>query len=275
MQDNTDREELHIVMFSGGASSSYVGKWVADKYNKENVVLFFTDTLWEDKDNYRFLEECADYIGLEITKVRDGRTPEEVFFENKFLGNARFAQCSEELKVKQTLIYIEEVRLQGYEPILYFGIGPKEKHRAESLKSHYEHFPLEPVECRFPMIESMSQEPKARAIIENEWGIELPRMYKKQFHHANCAGRCVRGGHHHYANLYRVWPQRYRAQEEMEENFRKKFNMDVSIMKKQGKPYTLKEHREKVLEEMTEEELFHYSQQRDEEEYIPCFCSFS
>ncbi len=275
MDSEQTRTPLHVVMFSGGASSAYVAKWVVDKYGKENVVLFFTDTLWEDEDNYRFLEECADYIGIDITRSVDGRTPEEVFFENKFLGNARFAQCSEELKVKRTLVYLEELRMEGYEPTLYFGIGPKEKHRADSLRSHYEHFPLEPVECRFPMIETFSQEPKAKAIIQNEWKIELPRMYHLKFHHANCAGRCVRGGHHHYANLYRVWPERYKAQEEMEQRFREKFDMDVSIMKKDGKPYTLQQHREEVLEKMTDEELWRFSQQRDEEEDIPCFCSFS
>ncbi len=264
----------HVIMYSGGASSSYVAKWVTDKYGKEDAILFFTETLWEDADNYRFMEDCAEYIGLEITKVTDGRTPEEVFFGEKFLGNARFAKCSEELKVKQTLIYLEELRLQGVEPILYFGIGPHETQRAESLKQHYAHFPLEPVECRFPMIDSISQEVKARSIIENEWGIELPRMYKLGFHHANCKGRCVRGGYHHYANLYLEWPDVYKEQEEMEERFRSQYELDVSMMKKDGKPYTLKEHRINVLEKMSREELVAYSKVRDVDN-VPCFCSFS
>lgn len=269
-----ERKEKHVILFSGGASSSYVAKWVVDKYGKEDSVLFYTDTLWEDEDNYRFLEECSEYIGLEVTRVVDGRTPEDVFFEKKFLGNARLAQCSEELKVKQTLIYIEELRMEGFEPILYFGIGPHEKHRAESLKHHYEHFPLEPVECRFPMIDSISPDTKAKYIIENEWGIKLPRMYELGFHHANCGGRCVRAGFHHYANLYLVWPDRYKEQEDMEERFRTQFNLDVSMMKKDGKPYTMKMHREQVLEKMTQEELESYAKKKDDEG-IPCFCSFS
>lgn len=266
--------DLHIVLYSGGASSAYVAKWVVDKYGKENTRLFYTDTLWEDKDNYRFLEECSQYIGLEVTRVVDGRTPEDVFFEKKFLGNARLAQCSEELKVKKTLIYIEELRLEGFEPILYFGIGPHEKHRADSLKHHYEHFPIEPVETRFPMIDSISQDVKAKYIIENEWGIKLPRMYDLGFHHANCGGRCVRGGLHHYANLYLVWPEKYKEQEEMEERFRNKYDKDVSIMKRDGKPYTLRYHREKVLESMSILNLTIYAKQKDTDD-IPCFCSFS
>ncbi|XMB66263.1 hypothetical protein RI065_08150 [Mycoplasmatota bacterium zrk1] len=267
-------KEKHIIMFSGGASSSYVAKWVVDKYGKDNCILFFTDTLWEHKDNYRFMEQCAQYLDMEWTRVVDGRTPEEVFFNMKFLGNARMAKCSEELKVRQTLIYIEDLRDEGYEPILYFGIGPHESHRADNLKRHYEHFPLEPVECRFPMIDSISQEVKARYIIENEWGIELPKMYKLGFHHANCNGRCVRAGMHHYANLYLEMPEIYKLQEDMEERFRKTFDLDVAMMKKNSKPYTLKYHRENVLEKMTDEELYEYAKTRDTED-IPCICSFS
>lgn len=269
-----DRVIKHVILFSGGASSAYVAKWVVDKYGKENSILFFTDTLWEDKDNYRFLEECAEYIGIEITRRVDGRTPEEVFYDQKFLGNARVAQCSEELKVKQTLIFIEDLRSEGYEPILYFGIDASEKHRIESLKRHYEHYPLEPVECRFPLDDSNSNAIRPKDIIRNEWKIKLPRMYDLGFKHANCAGRCVRGGFKHYANLYRVWPDIYKLQEEMEENFRKEFNMDVSMMKKNGKPYTLKRHREEVLEKMTPEELELYAKGQDDDA-IPCFCSFS
>ncbi|MDD3052426.1 MAG: hypothetical protein PHR06_14970 [Candidatus Cloacimonetes bacterium] len=269
-----EREIRHVAMFSGGASSAFVAKWIVDKYGSDNVILLFTDTLWEDADNYRFLEDTSEYIGVPITRLVDGRTPEEVFFEERFLGNARFAKCSEEIKVKQTLIFIEELRLKNYEPILYFGIGPHEKHRAESLSSHYEHFPLEPVECRFPMIDTFSKEVKARTIIENEWKIKLPRMYSFGFRHANCGGRCVRGGHHHYANLFLIWPEVYKAQEEMEERFRNQFQLDVSIMKKEGKPYTLKEHRINTLEKLSNEELVRYANQEDLDD-IPCFCSFS
>lgn len=269
-----NRKTVHVVMFSGGASSAYVAKWCIDKYGKEDTILFFTDTLWEDEDNYRFMEECSAFLGVEITRMVEGRTPEEVFFDERFLGNARFAKCSEVLKVKQTIIFIEELRNQNKEPILYFGIGNHEVHRAESLRRHYEHFPLEPVRCEFPMIQTNDLEVKAREIIENEWGIALPRMYKLGFKHANCSGRCVRAGLHHYANLYRVWPDRFKLQEEMEERFRETYSLDVAVMKRDGKPYTLKTFRIEVLEKMTTSELEEYSKIKDEEN-IPCFCSFS
>ena len=268
------KKDIHIVMFSGGASSAYIAKWVVDQFGIENSVLFFTDTQWEDEDNYRFMEDVAEYIGIEITRVADGRTPEDIFFEKRFLGNARMAKCSEVLKVRKTLDYVEELRMKGLEPILYFGIGPHEKHRADSLSKNYEHLPLEPIRTAFPMIDSISQEVKARYIVENEWKIKLPRMYELGFHHANCAGKCCRAGMHHFANLYLVWPHRYKEFEEMEERFRKEINDNVSMMKRNGKPYTLKEFRENELEKMEKKELEEYAKQKDTDS-IPCFCSFS
>src|SRR5699024_910165 len=133
----------------------------------------------------------------------------------------------------------------------------------------YSHYPVEPVETRFPMIETFREDTNAKYIIENEWGIKLPRMYELGFSHANCAGRCVRGGFQHYAQLYKIWPDQYQLQEEMEEDFREHFEKHVSILKKDGKPYTLKEYRERMDEEGLEKFL------KIQDDTVPCVCSFS
>ncbi|MED4018548.1 hypothetical protein P4659_21170 [Sutcliffiella cohnii] len=316
---NNNRKPVHIAMFSGGAGSAYVAYQMVQTHGKENCRLFFTNTLWEDDDNYRFMEEIAEYIGIEITEVVDGRTPEEVFYDYKFLGNSRLAKCSEELKVRQTLVYMEELRdIENLEPILYFGIAPHEKHRrsneelnqvdniliseesrdenirkAAGIRSFYEHFPLEPIETRFPLIETHRKDLDAKGIIENEWGIKLPRMYtiaiekaEKEndplakllvqnnvygFSHANCAGRCVRGGFQHYATLYALWPDKYKEQEEMEIRFNEYFKKDkfVTILKKNGSSYSLSEFREEMEREGIEKYLF------TKDDTIPCVCSFS
>lgn len=312
----SERKRVHIAMFSGGAGSAYVAYYMVQAFGKENCKLFFTNTLWEDEDNLRFMDEISEYIGLEITEILDGRTPEEVFIDTKFLGNARLAKCSEELKVKKTIIFLEELRdNEKLEPILYFGIAPHEKHRrdnsaelrklnkvqenspdmnirkAAGIRSFYEHFPLEPVETRFPLVETLREDLDAKGIIQSEWGIKLPRMYtiakekaekendpmaKKLvdngingFSHANCGGRCVRGGFQHYAILYSIWPDQYKEQEEMEERFRKNFEKNVSILKKNGGPYTLKQYREEMERDGVEKHLF------NTDDVIPCICSFS
>lgn len=277
----------HIIMFSGGASSAYVAKWVVDRYGKENCILLFTNTQVEDEDNYRFMEDVANYIDLEITYRTDGRTPEDVFFEQKFLGNSRHAACSHELKVKQTILFLNELILQGVHPILYFGISAEEDHRIASLTSNYGHeFSLDVLDehgeiielnelgIRFPLGNMIRTTNDVHSIIEKEWSIPLPRMYKMGFKHANCAGKCVRAGMHHFANLYRVWPDRYKEFEDMEEKFRSNFEQNVAMMKRKGLPFTLKELRENTLEKMTAEELYKYSLEEDND-YIPCSCSFS
>lgn len=267
----SSRKPVHVAMFSGGASSAYVAYQMVQTHGKENSILFFTNTLWEDEDNHRFMNEVADYIGIEITEWLDGRTPEEVFYDTRFLGNSRLARCSEELIVKQTIIFLEELRnLHNLEPILYFGIGPHEEHRADNLREFYEHNPIEPVQTRFPMIETFREDIDVKSIIKNEWGIKLPRMYDLGFSHANCAGRCVRGGFQHYALLYNAWPTQYMLQEEMEENFRRHFKRNVSILKKDGKPYTLKQYRKRMNEEGLEKFL-----KMKDEDVIPCVCTFS
>lgn len=270
LNTNTNRSPLHIAMFSGGASSAFVAYHIVQKYGKENCVLFFTDTLWEDIDNYRFMEEVAEYIGLDITYRTDGRTPEEVFHDVHFLGNSRMAKCSEELKVRQTLIYLEELRDEhNLEPILYFGIGPHEQHRAVNLQNFYEHNPIEPIATRFPMIETFTEDLDTKKIIRDEWKISLPRMYGLGFSHANCAGRCVRGGLGHYALLYKVWPEQYKEQEAMEERFRESFNKDVSILKRNSKAFTLRAYRELMDRDGIESFL------SEKDDTIPCICSYS
>lgn len=268
IENTSGRKHIHVAMFSGGASSAYVAYYIVQKYGKENCVLFFTDTLWEDIDNYRFMEEVAEYIGMEITYRIDGRTPEEVFHDVRFLGNSRMAKCSEELKVRQTLIYLEELRDEhNLEPILYFGIGPHEQHRAINLQNFYEHNPIEPIATRFPMIETFTEDLDTKKIIRDEWKIALPRMYGLGFSHANCAGRCVRGGLGHYALLYKVWPDQYAEQEAMEERFREKFDKDVSILKRNSKAFTLREYREMMERDGVEKYL------SEKDDTIPCVCS--
>ncbi|CAG5087795.1 Gp66 [Thermobacillus xylanilyticus] len=256
-------------MFSGGASSAFVAHHMVQTYGKENCILFFTNTLWEHEDNYRFMHEVADYLGMEITYRTDGRTPEQVFYDYRYMGNSRLAKCSEELKVRQTVIFLEELRDEhGLEPILYFGIGRHEQHRAENLRNFYAHVPVEPVETRFPLITLFQEEIDVKKIIQEEWGIRLPLMYELGFSHANCGGRCVRGGLQHYAHLYKTWPDVYREQEEMEENFRRYFDKDVSILKtRNGKPFTLREYRELMEREGVQKFL------TQPDDTVPCVCT--
>jgi hypothetical protein len=231
----------HICMFSGGMSSAYTAKRVVDEVGKDTVTLLFTDTLWEDEDTYRFLYETAAHIGAPLVVLKDGRTPEELFFEQHILGNNRVPVCSRVLKADMTTKFVQPG------DILYFGIAWHESHRAERIQARYAE---QGIECRFSLCEPpYVTETQMRDEIEGRWQIRIPRMYPLGFAHANCGGRCVRAGKGHYAHLFRTWPERYKTQEDMEERFRQRFGWDVSILKdSDGKPLTLKRLRETVLE---------------------------
>jgi len=312
----------HIVMYSSGAGSAWLGKYVADKYGKENTILLFTDTKWEDEDNYRFANECSEYIGVPITYQNDGRTPEDVFRQDNFFGNFGMAPCSKQLKMKQTFEYVQELFMQGIKPILYFGIDYSEVRRAPRIAYNYKHnidVFEDGLEVRFPLIGEIdgtgvngeqllhgtdylqegnmpklkndmvyeclakqdfiqsTAEPKKE--IEERWGIQLPRMYKYGFSHANCGGRCVKAGKGHFLNLYKVWPDRYAEIEKIEQDINEKQleknGKRYTILSKKdqcGKkvPYSLKEYREQELEtdaDLTTLDLFNLDD-------APCECVF-
>ena len=289
----------HVVMYSGGAGSAWVGKYVADKFGKENTILLHTDTKWEDEDNYRFMNECAEYIGVPITYKTDGRTPEDIFRENLYFGNFGTAPCSKQLKMFMTFEFIQELLAKGIKPILYFGIDYNEARRAPRIAYNYKHNVdvfEDGLEVRFPLIGEIDGLPvngeqllygtdylksdkmprmyndmifeclakqnfvkctvDPKKVISEEWGIKLPRMYELGFKHANCGGRCIKAGKAHFANLYRVWPERYAEVERMEREINEeqlaKNGRRYTILSKtvDGKkvPYSLEEYRKQELE---------------------------
>lgn len=261
--------ERYIVLFSTGLSSAMTLENAIKEFGKENVIALFTDTLWEDEDNYRFMSDIkARYSGVRFEYRADGRNPREVFLDTRFLGNSRLGNCSVHLKVKQTHKFLEELKAEGITPILLFGIGAQEEHRAISLINKYPNY-----KCLFPMIEEPMSNEEMTKIIENDWGIKVPRMYELKFSHANCGGRCVRGGHKHWAQLYYIWPHRYQEVEAIENEFRCKINPNVTILTKtingNKRPMTLKEFRKEM-----EWNLFNYMDFEDEEEEVCAVCVF-
>jgi hypothetical protein len=151
-------------------------------------------------------------------------------------------------------------------PVLLFGIGKSEEHRADNLRRKYPNY-----KCLFPLIDSPMTNNEMGEIIEADWRISIPRMYKLGFSHANCGGRCVRGGHKHWAQLYRTWTERYLEVEAIENEFMEKINPNVTILTKtiarHKQPMTLKEFRRELMWN-----LFTYLEYENEDEEICSIC---
>lgn len=240
----------HIVSVSGGVGSYETLKRVLEKVNKEDVVAVFMDTLAEDGDLYRFLDDVEKKLEIKIIRLCVGKTPIELAFEKKFLWNSRIASCSIELKSKPFRKWLKE----NYSPdecILYLGIDWTETHRCKAIQKNYE-----PYKVEFPMCESpWIDKPDMLTILKAD-GIEVPRLYKLGFTHNNCKGCCVKAGIGQYRNLYLKDKITYLEIENKEEMFREKYGKDVSILKRKGKVFTLKELRKIIESEGQQLNLF-------------------
>lgn len=198
----------HIIFFSGGKSSFSVAEYVKTNYPEDNILLYFTDTLWEDEDLYRFIDEVSDKLELPMLIHSRGITPAQLMVQQRFMANNRVGTCSKELKMKVSAQYlkkgivpeVEKWRNKHFlkseefvkDATLYFGIGFEEMHREGPIRANWKPFRIE-----MPLIEH---------IIDNDemlkkYNIRQPRLYDMQFTHNNCKGRCVKAGQAHFKNL--------------------------------------------------------------------------
>lgn len=229
---------MNISTLSGGIMSFYTAYLAIQKYGKENVLLYFNDTKWEHPDLYRFLSDIENYIDKEIFFDSDGRTPDQVFFDNHFLGCNRVPLCSRVLKAERLQKYYKDG------DNLIFGIGIEEQHRRERIVAAYQIVYAKTGKfctLEFPIIEQKIPRYKI-----DEWftqtGIKMSELYRLGFEHNNCSGGCVRQGKKQWLKLLAFLPDVYHEREMLEENFRAKFGKGSYI-----KDMTLKELRENKI----------------------------
>jgi hypothetical protein len=215
----------HIVRYSGGLCSYFAAKRVCEREGAENVTLLFADTKMEDPDLYRFLHESASQLGASLVTIADGRTPWEVFFTERYLGNSRVDPCSKILK-RKLLDAWQRKNGSPEDSVLYFGIDWSEEHRLHRLRPR-----LAPWRCEAPMTERPFLTKQQMIEQCRDGGIEPPALYAAGFHHNNCGGFCVKSGQAQFANLLQKFPERYKFHEDQEEKIREFLGQDVSILK--------------------------------------------
>lgn len=210
-------------MYSGGKGSFAVADWVKTNYPNDNILLYFTDTKWEDADLYRFLHEGATKLQLPLLYHADGRDPVQLMFDQRVVFNSRIGQCSIILKMKVSDDYLkkgikpnEEVWYNKQwlkdddfitDATLYFGIDWTEEHRQHSIKKNWQ-----PFNVHMPLIDNMIDEDEILA----KYDIKQPRLYDLGFAHNNCLGRCVKAGQGHFKNLHAKLPDVFKDTRERE-----------------------------------------------------------
>jgi hypothetical protein len=246
-----------VVMFSGGIGSWAAARRTVAKY--DDVTLLFADTLIEDPDLYRFLEEAATDVGAPLVRIADGRTPFEVFRDEKYLGNSRIAPCSRILKQEVTRKWMTE---NAPNAVVILGIDWTEEHRLEGARKGWAPWIVEAPMCERPLM----TKPEMLSALDG-CGIQRPGLYRAGFVHNNCGGGCVRAGIGQFAHLYRTRPETFAYWEEGEADMRGLLVNNVTILRDRTggttRPMTLRELRNRLAAQPT---LF------DDEDWGGCGC---
>lgn len=217
----------HIIFFSGGKSSFSAADWVKTHYPEDNIVLYFTDTLWEHEDLYRFIDEASDKLQLPLLTHSMGVNPVQLMYKEKVIYNSRIGNCSKILKMRVASRYIrkgskppiEKWRNREYlkdedfrtGATLYFGIDWTEAHRQEAIVRNWK-----PYKVEMPLIDNAIDN---NAVLR-KYGIRQPKLYDLGFAHNNCAGRCVKAGQGHYKHLSEQMPDVFQEIMEQEHHLR-------------------------------------------------------
>jgi hypothetical protein len=214
-----------VVMYSGGALSWAAAMRTIERHGRENLRLLFTDTSMEDEDLYRFLDDSEKQLGVEIVRIKDGRTPWDVYRDKRMMGNTRMDPCSAELKRKIGQRWLADTASGA---TLVFGIDWTEMHRLEGLTARYAAmgYGVEAPMCDAPW--------KTKSMVfewMRECGIEPPRLYAMGFAHNNCGGFCCRAGQGNFATLLKQMPERYAFHEQKEQEMRDFLGKDVAILR--------------------------------------------
>jgi hypothetical protein len=232
----------HIISFSGGMGSFAEAKSCVDKYGKENVTLLFADTLMEDEDLYRFKNECVAFLDCDLVTLTNGKTPFEIFKQEKFMGNSMVDPCSKILK-REPLIKWFTAKFAVDEAQMHLGIDYSESHRLDSVQKR-----MLPYIYRSTLVE------EGRIISKDyseQFGIKRPRLYDWKLGHNNCGGFCIKAGLGHYKALYEANPERYREFESKEQEVYDVIDATYPFLKKTEnkvlRRLTLKQYREEFL----------------------------
>ncbi|MGG3805785.1 phosphoadenosine phosphosulfate reductase family protein [Metabacillus fastidiosus] len=203
----------HIIFFSGGKSSFAVADYVKTNFPNDNIVLYFTDTMWESDDLYRFIYQAADRLELPLLTHSKGLNPLELMFERKLVFNNMIGDCSKILKIEVASNYLKKGIVPPIEKwrnkqflkneqfieyaTLYFGIGFEEFHRADSIIKNWKPFTV-----AMPLIDHIIDNDE----VLKKYNLRQPILYDYGFSHNNCNARCVKAGHGHYKNLLKTMP---------------------------------------------------------------------
>lgn len=209
----------YVASLSGGLASAVSADRAIHRYGRDAVELVFADTSWEDEDLHRFKDDIMVRWGGQLRVLRDGRNPLQVAEDKQIIPNSNIAPCSLALKIK---LFNDDDR-DGPKPVTrLLGLDWREMHRVNRMRIRYIDLETDGMFVDFPLLWTPLIHKPYFDVVQYDWGIEAPRLYKMGFSHNNCGGRCVKQGAAEWLRLKRYFPDRFNEVRDWEQTQRSK-----------------------------------------------------
>ena len=162
----------HILGLSGGKDSAALAVHMNKKYPDLDIEYFFTDTGYELKETYDFLNKLKTRLDKPIHYINP-RNSFDYYLKkyNNFLPSATARWCTIEMKLKSMEAWLKPALDDGQEIITYVGIRYDERGRIGYKPTN------DLIKAKFPFIEDCIDKDGVMEILESS-GLGLPDYYK-------------------------------------------------------------------------------------------------
>tara|TARA_B100001057_G_scaffold24373_1_gene22491 strand:- start:2137 stop:2988 length:852 start_codon:yes stop_codon:yes gene_type:complete len=165
-------ETKHILGLSGGKDSAALAVHMNKKYPDLNIEYFFTDTGYELKETYDFLNKLKTRLDKPIHYINP-RNSFDYFLKkyNNFLPSATARWCTIEMKLKSMEAWLKPALDAGQDIITYVGIRYDERGRIGYKPTN------NLIKAKFPFIDDCVDKEGVMEILDSS-GLGLPDYYK-------------------------------------------------------------------------------------------------
>lgn len=187
-----------VCRFSCGAASAVATKLTLAKYDRDRVVITYSNPGSEHPDNNRFLADCIRWFNHPIITLKSWKYDDtwDVWSGERFIAGKDGAPCTGLLKRAPTY----EFQQPG--DILVFGYTADEQARADRFREQNFEQPFET-----PLIDAGLTKSDCLAMVERA-GIEIPKMYSLGYNNNNCIG-CPKGGMGYWNKIRKDFPETF------------------------------------------------------------------
>ena len=162
----------HILGLSGGKDSAALAVHMNQKHPEIDIEYFFTDTGYELKETYDFLNKLKTRLDKPIHYINP-RNSFDYYLKkyNNFLPSATARWCTIEMKLKSMEAWLKPALDDGQEIITYVGIRYDERGRVGYKPTN------DLIKAKFPFIDDCIDKDGVMEILESS-GLGLPDYYK-------------------------------------------------------------------------------------------------